>query len=110
MLHAGMRSTHGRDGRLVQMLLAGQGKMIEEMQAQTDVLLEMRNDQRELLKLQKERSETAAAAREEPATLDSTEVRAMPFPGISLQPRMHGICSRAIRGGRGVCSMRLRPA
>lgn len=83
--------------------LPARESLLDEMQAQTEALLEMRNDQRELLNLQKDWSELAAAATEEPATLDSTEVRAMPFPVRSLQPRMRDICSGALRGGRGAC-------
>lgn len=110
MLHAGFRSRHGIDGSLIQMLLAGQEKMIEELQGQSVLLMELRDDQRELLKLQKDRSAVAATVAEEPATLDSAEVRAMPSLCTSLQPLMRGLCSGAIRAGCGVCSMRSCPA
>lgn len=84
--------------------------MIEELQGQSVLLMELRDDQRELLKLQKDRSAVAATVAEEPATLDSAEVRAMPSLCTSLQPLMRGLCSGAIRAGCGVCSMRSCPA
>ena len=110
MLYAGYHSIHGIDGSLIQMLLAGQEKMIEELQSVSVLLLEMRDDQRELLKLQKDRSQAAAAAAEEPATLDLAEVRAVPSLCAPLQPLMHGLRSGVIRAGCGVCSIRSCPA
>lgn len=61
MLHTGFRSSHGIDGSLIQMMPAGQEKMIEELQGLSVLLLELRDDQCELMKLQKDRSQAAAA-------------------------------------------------
>lgn len=97
------------DGSLVQMLLAGQETMIQELQGQSVLLMKLRDDQRELLNLQKDKSEAITAVAEEPATLDSSEVRAMPSLCASLQPLMHGLGNGALRAGCGVCSMRSCP-
>ena len=61
--------------------------MLEELQARTRVLLEIRDDQRGLLK---DRAEAAVATAEEPPTTDAHEVRATQFLWTASQPLMQG--------------------
>ena len=94
------------DGSLIQMPLAAVEKLNEEAQDQTVLLMEIRDDQREILKVHKERSKAAAGTvAEEPATLYSSEVRAMPSTCTSLQWHLSG----AMMPGCGICSMRCSP-
>ena len=51
-----------------------------------------RDDQKELMQIEKNRAEAAAAVAEEPPKLDAHEVRAMPSLCTTLQPLTQGLC------------------
>ena len=67
MWHAGVRSGHRMDASLAQMMRTDAGGT----PGSDRVLLEIRDDQKELLLLEKSRAEAAVAVAEEPPTLDA---------------------------------------
>lgn len=69
------------DASIAQMTLATSTRMLEELQGMAVVLQEIRDDQKELLQLHKDRAEAASAVAEEPPNLDAHEV-----PFLSKQP------------------------